>query len=53
MHKQCKGNVLEESRYIHWNQRVRENKVLIWQENCCGPPENVVAAQARLRVGPA
>jgi hypothetical protein len=26
--------VLEESRYIQWNEEVRENGVLIWQLNC-------------------
>jgi hypothetical protein len=27
-------SVLQESRYIQWNQEVRENWVLIWQLNC-------------------
>ena len=28
--------MLQESRYIQWNQEVRENWVRIWQLNCLG-----------------
>ena len=29
--------VPQESRYIPWNQEVRENELQIWQPNCLGP----------------
>jgi hypothetical protein len=35
-HKEYITIVLEESRYIQWNQEVRENWVRIWQSNCLG-----------------
>jgi hypothetical protein len=34
MLEQYINNVLEESRYIQWNEGVREKEVLIWQSNC-------------------
>ena len=36
MQNEYKGIVPEESRYMQWNEEVRENRVRIWHWNCSG-----------------
>src|SRR6266852_7903479 len=36
MQNEYKGIVLQESRYMQWNEEVRENRVRIWHWNCSG-----------------
>src|SRR5712692_10629202 len=51
MQNEYKGIVLQESRYMQWNEEVRENRVRIWHWNCYGRQGQVwFAMQTSLRM---